>query len=153
MTYHYNIMQYRSSKDARLLTDRLVLTILFLCISALILNNPGEYKPTYALPALALITGVAMYMRGRRMVSFLEITDGTLSYLDTEKGEMITIPVNDITFISTRFCRLNVHTSDGIHALNLDLIRKEQTRWEIKEIIRGIARHKVEFLGQEQAVA
>ena len=146
MTYHHNITQYRSLKNNRLWTDRIFLSLMLLSTSAIAFYNSDEINVLYALPILAVITAVIMVIGSRRKVSFVEITDGTLSYLDTGKGEMVSVPVHEITHISTRFCQLNVHTTECIHTLNLDMVRNEKTRWEIKEMIREIAK-------QGQAVA
>ncbi|WP_411275032.1 hypothetical protein [Daejeonella sp.] len=140
MTYHHNITQYRSLRNTRLWTERIFLSLLILSTSAIAWYNSTALNLYYALPGLVFIIVIAMLVIRRRRISFIDITDGTLSYLDTDKGEMVSVPVHDITHISTRFCQLNVHTSECIHTLNLDMVRNEKTRWEIKEMIRQSAR-------------
>ena len=153
MTYHHNIRQYRPLKSARLWTDRIFLSLLLLTASATAIYNLSGLNLLFALPVLVVIAALAMLVSSRQKVSFIEITDGTLSYLDTSRGEMVSVPVHDITHISTRFCQLNVHTADCIHTLNLDIVRNEKTRWEIKEMIREIARQGAEFKGLGKEVA
>jgi hypothetical protein len=91
--------------------------------------------------ALAII----MLVTRRHKVPFVEIVDGTISYFDSSRGEMVSVQVHEITHISTRFCQLDVHTAENIHSLNLGLVRNEKTRWEIKEMIREMARRAPEY--------
>lgn len=140
MTYHHNITQYRPLKSVRLWTDRILLSILLITASAIALYNLSGLNLLIALPVLLAIAALPMLVGSRQKVSFIDITDGTLSYLDTNSGEMVSVPVHNITHISTRFCQLNVHTADCTHTLNLGLIRNEKTRWEIKEMIKEIAK-------------
>lgn len=140
MTYHHNITQYRPLKSVRFWTDRVFLSILLVTASAIALYTISGLNLLFALPVLSAIGALAMLVSSRQKVSFIDITDGTLSYLNTGSGEMVSVPVHEITHTSTRFCQLNVHTADCIHILNLDLVRNEKTRWEIKEIIKEVAR-------------
>ena len=153
MIYHHNITQYRPLKSVRLWTDRILLSILLITASAIALYNLSGLNLLIALPVVLAIAALAMLVSSRQKVSFIDITDGTLSYLNTNSGEMVSVPVHDITHISTRFCQLNIHTADCIHTLNLDIVRNEKTRWEIKEMIREIARQggDVRGLGKEVA--
>ncbi len=89
-----------------------------------------------AVLSIVVFSAMALLVKRRHKVPFVEIAEGTLSYFDTGKGEMVSVPIEEITHISTRFCELNVHTAENIHSLNLDLIRSEKARWEIKEMIR-----------------
>ncbi len=146
MTYHHNIPPHPSLKNTKIWMDRIIISFLLLSTIVAAFYNSAELNLLFTLPALALIIVLAVLVNRRHKISFVEITDGTLSYLNTEKGEMVSVPVHEITHISTRFCQLNVHTAEEIHTLNLDMVRNEKTRWEIKEMIREIAR-------QGQAVA
>lgn len=140
MTYHYNITRNRSLKGARLWTDRIFLSLLILTTLVVAYYNSTELNITIALSCIGLFAGIALLFLRRHKVPFVEINNGTFSYFDTGKGEMVSVPVQDITHISTRFCELNVHTAENTHSLNLDLIRSEKARWEIKEMIREMAR-------------
>ena len=152
MTYHYNITKYRSLKDTRLWTDRIFLSTMILTTIAILYYNSSAFNILFALP-LIVITSIIMLMNSRQKVLFVDITDGTLSFLDTGKGEMVSVPIHDITHISTKFCQLNVHTLESTHSLNLGLIRNEKTRWEIKEMIRKIARQAPEYRNHPKVVA
>jgi hypothetical protein len=145
MTYYYNIKRSSSSKNSRLWTDRIFLSVLLLFTSVIaIYNAPSQYLIT-GVSGAAVLIAVVMLVTRRPKVPFVEIADGTLRYFDTEKGEMISVHVDEITHISTRFCELNIHTPEHTHKLNLDLIRSEKTRWEIKEMIRDIARRAPQY--------
>lgn len=70
---------------------------------------------------------------------FISIQDSKLEYFCPHKKEIITVHAHEITNITTRFCELRIHTNDCLHSINLELIPKERTRWEIKEMIRQLA--------------
>ena len=144
MTYHYNITRYRSVKDARLWTDRIFLSLLLLATLVIAFYNATPLNLTIAVVCIIFLAAVMLITR-RHKVPFVEIVNGNISYFDSGKGEMVTVPVHDITHISTRFNQLNVHTAENIHSLNLGLIRNEKARWEIKEMIREMARRAPEY--------
>ncbi len=145
MTYHYNITRNRSMKGARLWTDRIFLSLLLLTTFVIAYFNSTELNLMVAVSCVVVFAVIALLITKRQKMPFVEISNGTLSYFDTGRGEMVSVPVQDITHISTRFCELNVHTSDTIHSVNLDLIRSEKARWEIKEMIREMTRRAPEF--------
>lgn len=152
MTYQLHISHYRSdSNDARLLLySKVFLSLLFLNTLAVAfdITMPQVSLLNFVLGVVFLIVLAAM-MNKRSRVPFVNIHDDTLEYFNPKEGEIISIPANDITKVTTRFNELIIHTTEGIHSLNLALIRKEQTRWELKEMIRTIARHE----GQNADVA
>ncbi|WP_026898690.1 hypothetical protein [Daejeonella oryzae] len=143
MTYQLDISHYRSSNnDARLwMFAKIFLSLLFL-------NTLGVafYFNFPALSLLNVILGLVFLavmiklISKRIKVPFVQIAGGTLKYFNPREGEMISVSAKDITHISTRFCELKVHTEESVHSLNLGLIRNEKTRWEIKEMIREMAR-------------
>jgi hypothetical protein len=143
MTYQLDITHYRSStNDARLwMYSKIFLSLLFLSTLAVAFyfTFPALSLLNVAL-GLVFLAGLIKIGSKRLRVPFVQIADGTLNYFDPAKGEMISVCAKEITHISTRFCELQVHTHDTIHSLNLGLIRNEQTRWEIKEMIREMAR-------------
>ena len=143
MTYQLHITHYRSdSNDGRLLMySTIFLSLLFLNTLgvALDITMPQVSLLNLALGVIFLIVLAAMINK-RSRVPFVNIHDDMLEYYNPEEGEFISIPSMEITKITTRFNELNIHTSDRTHSLNLSLVRKEQTRWELKEMIRKMAR-------------
>ena len=71
-------------------------------------------------------------------VSFIEISNKTLNYFDTDSEEIVKVAAQDITHISTKLCELRIHTNERVHLVNLNVIRNEKKRWEIKEKIRTL---------------
>ncbi|MBC7744685.1 MAG: hypothetical protein H7096_06245 [Flavobacterium sp.] len=142
MTYQLNITHYRSdSNDNRLM----MYSSIFL--SLLLLNTLGVAFDI-TIPQLSLVNlilGVVFLIivlrqiNKRMRVPFVNIHDETLEYFCHEEGQIISIPSTDITKITTKFNELIIHTSERMHSLNMGLIRQEQTRWEIKEMIRKMA--------------
>lgn len=143
MTYQLHITHYRSdSNDDRLLMySTIFLSLLFLNTLgvALDITMPQLSLVNLALGVIFLIA-LATMINKRSKVPFVNIHDDTLEYYSPEEGQIISIPSLDITKVTTRFNELNIHTNERMHSLNLGLIRQEQTRWEIKEMIRQMAR-------------
>jgi hypothetical protein len=143
MTYQLHISHYRSdSNDARLLMySTIFLSLLFLNTLgvALDITMPQVSLLNLVLGVVFLIVLAAMINK-RSRVPFVNIHDDMLEYYNPEEGQIISIPSMEITKITTRFNELNIHTNDRTHSLNLSLVRKEQTRWELKEMIRKMAR-------------
>jgi hypothetical protein len=145
MTYQLHISHYRSdSNDARLLMySTIFLSLLFLNTLAVAFDvtMPQVSLLNLVLGIVFLIVLAAMINK-RSRIPFVNIHDDTLEYFNPEEGEIISIPSMDITRVTTRFNELNIHTQDRMHSLNLGLIRKEQTRWELKEMIRRMAHER-----------
>jgi hypothetical protein len=72
-------------------------------------------------------------------LNFVKIEENNLQYYCPVKKELVVIPVQDITNITSRFCELQIHTTNRTHCLNLNQIKQEQQRWEIKEMIKKLA--------------
>jgi hypothetical protein len=143
MTYQLHISHYRSdSNDARLLMySTIFLSLLFLNTLgvALDITMPQVSLLNLVLGVVFLIVLAAMINK-RSRVPFVNIHDDMLEYYNPEEGEIISIPSTEITRITTRFNELNIHTNERTHSLNLSLVRKEKTRWELKEMIRQMAK-------------
>ncbi|MGI4751289.1 MAG: hypothetical protein ACRYFB_11710 [Janthinobacterium lividum] len=75
----------------------------------------------------------------KKQATFVTIEDRKLHYFCPVKKEVVTIPTHEIIKVTTQFCELQIHTSDRTHCLNLNNIKQETTRWEIKEMIRKLA--------------
>jgi len=143
MTYQLHITHYRSdSNDARLLMySTIFLSLLFLNTLGVAFNiTMPQLSLVNLVLGIVFLIALATQINKRLKVPFVNIHDNTLEYFSPEDGEIISIPSMDITKVTTRFNELNIHTSERIHSLNLGLIRQEQTRWEIKEMIRRMAR-------------
>lgn len=91
------------------------------------------------------IAGVILFIAYAKMFClskelFLKVEEGSLKYFSEEREEMIEIEAKDIEKITSRFCELHIHTRDNaVHRISMSPIKKEQTRWEIKEMIRQLA--------------
>lgn len=141
MTYQYNINHYRP-----LSTDVPYWKFSALFLSLLLLNTPAVafYFNSSALILLNLILSILFILlifrlfRKTQKVPFVEISNNTLNYFDTQNEAIVQVSARDITQISTKFCELRIHTSEKIHIVNLNVIRNEKKRWEIKEKIRTL---------------
>lgn len=70
---------------------------------------------------------------------FIKIEDKQLIYFCPVKKVTVSIPTADILRVTTQFCELQIHTSMHTHCLNLNNIKEESVRWEIKEMIKKLA--------------
>lgn len=139
MTYQHHINHYRSSdNDTRYwMYSKIFLSLLFINTFAV-----AFYFYSAALILLNVFLGIIFLsimvnlIRKRIKMPFIEITDGTLNYFDTETEEIVAVCAKDITHITTKLCELRIHTNEQVHLVNLKVIRNEKTRWEIKEEIR-----------------
>lgn len=145
MTYQLHISHYRSdSNDARLLMySTIFLSLLFLNTVGVALDiTVPQVSLVNLILCVCFLIGLGTIINKKSKVPFVNIHDNTLEYFSPEEGQIISIPSMEITKITTRFNELNIHTNDRMHSLNLGLIRQEQTRWEIKEMIRRMARRE-----------
>lgn len=141
MTYQHHISHYRQpnreipySKFAIvflpiLLFNTLTVTFYFYSLTLISLN---------LFLSLIFLVLLLRQFRKTQKVSFIEISDRTLNYFDTESEEIIKVSAQEITHISTKLCELRVHTKERVHLVNLKVIRNEDKRWEIKEKIRTL---------------
>jgi len=139
MIYQLHIQHYRSSNNDASLW---IYSMIFL--SLLFMNTVGVafYYISDTLILLNVFLSATFlwltiaHFKKRNRVPFIEISEGSLNYWDQTKEEIVSVSAKDITQISTKLCQLKLHTQEQIHVLNLNLIKKEQTRWEIKENVR-----------------
>lgn len=141
MTYQYNINHYRPLNTnlpywkfstvflTLLLLNTLTVAFYFYSVTLILLN--------LILSILFLLLIIGLFRKTQK-VPFVEIRNNTLNYFDTENEEIVQVSARDITQISTKLCELRVHTSEKIHIVNLNVIRNEKKRWEIKEKIRTL---------------
>lgn len=106
--------------------------------SSITILSASFYLSNIALCLLFVIV-VLIVKSKNRQVAFVKIEEDNLQYFCPIKKEVVVIPVQEIINITTRFCELQIHTSNRTHCLNLDKIKQEQQRWEIKEMIRKLA--------------
>ena len=74
-------------------------------------------------------------------ILFVSVSDVSIQYYAEDRDQMIVIPVKDITGISSKFCRLFVHTQESIHSINLLYVKREKSRWELKEMIKQVVQN------------
>ncbi len=141
MTYQYKISLHRPLNGE--IANSKFAIVLF---SILLLNAITVVFYFYSLTivSLSLFLSIIFFIllfrqfRKTHKVSFIEISDKTLNYFDTESQEIVKVAAQDITHISTKLCELRVHTNERVHLVNLNVIRNEKKRWEIKEKIRTL---------------
>jgi hypothetical protein len=114
-----------------------VLVLITLISSASILPT-AFYLVNIALCLLFAIGFLVTRFKGKPL-NFVKIEENNLQYYCPVKKELVVIPVQDITNITSRFCELQIHTTNRTHCLNLNQIKQEQQRWEIKEMIKKLA--------------
>jgi hypothetical protein len=90
-----------------------------------------------AVTAISIITLVALCIRKGDV--FLKIANDEIEYFDFQEKQLISIPVAEIQNVSSRFGELILSTSERTYCIDMTVIRNENRRWEIKEIIKSMA--------------
>ena len=70
----------------------------------------------------------------------IKVDNRGVEYFSHDEGKLITVHAADIIKITTGFCQLQVHTKDAVHIINMEAIKKEKTRWEVKEMVKQMAK-------------
>lgn len=113
----------------------LVLITLFSSVAIL----PTAFYLANIVLCVFFIIVVVIFKFKKRPFAFVKIDEDQLQYFCPVKKEVIVIPKNEITKVTTQFCELQIHTYNHTHCLNLKKIKQEQQRWEIKEMIKKLA--------------
>lgn len=95
------------------------------------------YLCNIVLCLLFLITMIVVKFK-KKQISFININHNQLEYFCPVKKELVTIRANEITKVTTQFCELQIHTINRTHCLNMEKIKQESQRWEIKEMIKNL---------------
>lgn len=141
MTYQHYISLHRPLNSEIAYSK---FTMVFLSILVFNAVTVTFYFYSFVLISLSLFLSTIFFIlllrqfRRTQKVSFIEISDKTLNYFDTETEEIVKVAAQDITHISTKLCELRVHTNERVHLVNLNVVRNEKKRWEIKEKIRTL---------------
>ena len=75
----------------------------------------------------------------RKQTAIVKVENQQLHYFCPVKKEKISIPVLEIMKVTSQFCELQIHTANRTYCLNLNNIKQEKQRWEIKEMIKKLA--------------
>ncbi|HQT22299.1 MAG: hypothetical protein B7X86_02935 [Sphingobacteriales bacterium 17-39-43] len=143
MTYQHKISLHRSL-NGEIANSKFAIVLL----SILLLNaiTVTFYFYSLTLFSLSLFLSIIFFilllrqLRKTHKVSFIEISNKTLNYFDTDSEEIVKVMAQDITHISTKLCELRIHTNERVHLVNLNVIRNDKKRWEIKEKIRTLCK-------------
>lgn len=141
MTYQHKISLHRPI-NSEIANSKFAIVLL----SIILLNaiTVTFYFYSLTLFSLSLFLSIIFFilllrqLRKTHKVSFIEISNKTLNYFDTDSEEIVKVAAQDITHISTKLCELRIHTNERVHLVNLNVIRNEKKRWEIKEKIRTL---------------
>jgi len=126
-----------SKKNLSSLSIFFAVSIILVTVSAMILI-PG-YGTLLTGTLLMVATLRKLVVSINRKPLLLQITDNEIIYLSEELNELVTINSTEIKGITHRFCELQIQTKDGvIHHVNLLNTGSEQTRWEIKDLIKSL---------------
>lgn len=141
MTYQHKISLHRSLNSEIANSKFAIVLLSILLLNAITVTFYFYSLTLFSLSLFLSIIFIILLLRQLRKthkVSFIEISDKTLNYFDTESEEIVKVAAQDITHISTKLCELRVHTNERVHLVNLNVIRNEKKRWEIKEKIRTL---------------
>lgn len=119
----------------------ILLSVLALSTLSIILELiPLIYALINSISCIVLILLFRKFQKTSSQNVYLKLEDDYLEYFSEEREEMVQIPAENIAKIITRFCELQIHTHDNsVHRISMKYIKKEQTRWEVKEMIKQLA--------------
>ena len=108
--------------------------------------SPLNISPVIYLLAGSIIAFLLIYFyrkKSRREKDILlKIEDHSIEYFSEEHNNLITIKTESITDIKTRFCELQIITRDNrIHKIDMSSFKTEQTRWEVKELVKQLVQN------------
>jgi hypothetical protein len=101
---------------------------------------PTEYYLATSIICVALIFVAFKLSKNTRSKAFLRVEDTYLEYFSEDMDEIVQIGADEIEKVCTRFCEIQVYTRDhSVHRIDTSVIKKQQTRWEVKEMIKNLA--------------
>lgn len=115
---------------------------LSLLVIATLLSSVAEMPSVFYVSNMVLcvlfIVTILLVSLVKKRTPLVKIADNNVYYLCPVTKEAITIPANEIIKVTSQFCELQIHTSTRTHCLNMDKIKQESQRWEIKEMIKKL---------------
>ncbi|ADY52064.1 hypothetical protein Pedsa_1503 [Pseudopedobacter saltans DSM 12145] len=124
----------------------MLLTSIQLILLAYFYSKNDLFDQRYLFILLSCITLIFIVINiiKNKKTCFLKIEDDYVKISrKREKLEDISIKTNEIAYLETKFNRIIIHdTHSNIHSVNLDHIKSEKKRWEIKEILRQLSHYQ-----------
>ena len=115
---------------------------LSLLIVVTLLSSVAEMPSVFYISNIVLcvlfIAAIVLVSLLKKRAPLVKIADNNVYYLCPVTKEAVTIPASEIIKVTTQFCELQIHTSTRTHCLNMDKIKQESQRWEIKEMIKKL---------------
>lgn len=140
MTNQLNLSQQNLNWTKLWMWSKIFLVCL---IATTLLSSVATLPANFYLSNIAILIlfllGLFLLKLKRKQIPFVKIEDRQLQYFCVVKKEKVSIPLSEIIKVTTQFCELQIHTSSHTHCLNLNHIKEEKQRWEIKEMIRKLA--------------
>jgi hypothetical protein len=139
-----NQLNLTHTNDALMWTKLWLFSKIFLSFLVVItllsafIEMPSALNLSNIILCLLLVAAVLLVKFKKKQVPFIKIEDNNLYYFCPVKKEAVMIPANEIVKVSTQFCELQIHTTTRTHCLNLNNIKQEHRRWEIKETIKNL---------------
>ncbi len=136
LTYQNNVLNLnRLWWSSILVLSFLVLITLWSSVTEL----PASFNLSNMALCLLFMVAILLVKFKRKQVPFVKIEGQQLQYFCPVKKALVMIPANEITSVTTQFCELQIHTTGRTHCLNMNKVKQEKQRWEIKEMIRKLA--------------
>ncbi|RYE27347.1 MAG: hypothetical protein EOP42_19335 [Sphingobacteriaceae bacterium] len=116
-----------------LLVSLLAVTLL----STVTLKFPLIYVFSFGLVILFLLAFFLLKFN-RKQTAIFRTDNQQLRYFCPVKRENVIIPIPEIIKVTSQFCELQIHTCNKTYCLNLNNIKQEKQRWEIKEMVKNL---------------
>jgi len=140
MTNQLNLQRNEKSIWAKLWFLSKVFLLSFITIilvAAALAAIPTIYVFSIGVIILFLLA-IFGFKRSIKQSVKVKVENQHLKYFCPVKKENIIIPTSEIINVTSQFCELQIHTSNHTYCLNLNSIRQEKQRWEIKEMIKKL---------------
>ncbi|MGI4020007.1 MAG: hypothetical protein ACRYFA_00740 [Janthinobacterium lividum] len=99
---------------------------------------PSVFYVSNMVLCMLFIAAIVLVSFIKKRALLVKIADNNVHYLWPVTKEKVTIPAKEIIKVTSQFCELQIHTSTRTHCLNMDQIKQENKRWEIKEMIKKL---------------
>lgn len=120
----------------------MLLTAIQLILLAYSYSKSALFDYRYIFITLSSVTLICIIVNiiNNKKTCFLQIKDNYLKISRSrEKLEDISIQINEIAYFETRFNKIIIYdTHSNAYSVNLDHIKSDKKRWEIKETLRQL---------------
>jgi hypothetical protein len=119
-----------------------LLVLVMITLLSSVADMPSAFYASNMVLCVVFIITVILIGFVKKRSPLVKIADNNVYYISPVTKEVVTIPVNEIIKVTSQFCELQIHTATKTHCINMEQIKHESKRWEIKEMIKKLVLEK-----------